>query len=481
MGYVSHHFRQLMYRLAGGCLACALFLIVAVGSGVGSAAACSCGGESVQWLIENTDGGFIGVPETTEAGYRFAVSEWLSPNDDDDVVTLPGGRHGCGLWAQPGSEVAVFFNRGENGERYSNLCWTFSPLEVRVVLDPPVADPHAGLPSLLVATGSHDRHLWVLDDQERLVASASLPPGPTGYLNEVEICPGDRRMVEVWSGFVDSLVVVRELDTLEIVRSDIVGNDILQDGSINLLVCRDVDASDVHVGIASRDATWFLHQVGGERSSPIVALGPDRLYSAHFSEMLNQVVLVTSRDLRFVGVGTGRVRFTAGVYLNHPSGYVTTSLSPDGTTLAIAVQGVHDGTDNPAGHLTVVDLVSGQTDGALIPLIEFPQHIWIEESAVVMRDRRTQAGVVVDTTTLRVGPEPDVFAKNKSWTFPSQVSGAEVRALGPQGSIRRLELDAPGSTSIAEDTPLIPTSWGPRVIPLGPRPTTPADARSGPR
>jgi hypothetical protein len=193
----------------------------------GAAQACSCGGGATRELLQGGDAAFIGrlirvghlPPEHAPKSslhygllYTFRVEESFKRRLPPQVkVASPDHPGECAIGAVEGERTAYVIYEYEPGRYFSTTCSSIDPVQLRMEarpLPPPVV---GGPPAFIVGGAFGEVRTIALDASGRTVAYGR----GEGTVEDLEICPGGRRLVErVLGDDGESTIAVRALPSL---------------------------------------------------------------------------------------------------------------------------------------------------------------------------------------------------------------------------------------------------------------------------
>ena len=200
----------------------ALVLVIAaacLAAGVEQGFACSCALPDARSALASADGAFVGTARARrEAGqqvvYTFAVERALKGSLGQTVeVVTPSSSASCGIEVPIGARVGLVLDR-RDGAWNGSLCAQFEPAELLAAASPLPA-PNGRGPATLVLGGEFgDTRLIALDARGRTLAYGR----GGGRAGLVSFCPGNRRLTEVAFAAGGTVLAVRALPSLRVVR-----------------------------------------------------------------------------------------------------------------------------------------------------------------------------------------------------------------------------------------------------------------------
>ena len=325
----------------------ALVLVLAAASlaaGVEHGHACSCALPDARAALAGADGAFVGTARSRrEAGqqvvYTFAVERSLkgSLGRTIDVVT-PSSSASCGIEVPIGTRVGLVLER-RGGNWSGSLCWQFAPAELLSAALPLPAPNGRGPVALVLGGEFGDTRLMALDDRGRTLAYGR----GGGRAGLVAFCPGNGRLTEIAFTSAGTVLVVRGLPSLRIVRK----HDLTLPGgqSAQRLTCDSPTGTSVIVFARGPTDSASLYRVRDGRRT---ALWRGTAVDAGFTRSATYLSGGPSgRDLLRVALSNGRVRRVATL----PGPTMELATDPGGTLVA----GIHVRTAGPS-QIVRVDL-----------------------------------------------------------------------------------------------------------------------------
>lgn len=252
-----------------------LLASVLVVARAGGASACSCVPFAPEEALERSDAAFVGrlvgrsglVSSALggEARWTFEVERSVKGDLGERVaVRSPVSGAACGFELAEGERAGVLI-RLEGGEATGGLCTTMNP-DVLLVASQPLRRDGDGEVRFLLAGGSGRVRLLALDARGGVLGWS----GGEGWLRDVSVCPGDRRVAElVGGGFLgpsEKAVAGRDLATFEVVgRLPLPGGE--EGDLVSRLWCRDESGSDIVAfgtdhGFPTPTGTFYTAQAG---------------------------------------------------------------------------------------------------------------------------------------------------------------------------------------------------------------------------
>ncbi len=196
-----------------------LFLMSTLGLvavGVSPAHACTCTDAPRGTDAANGDFAFVGTHVgIDDTVWQFEVERWLSEGSASATGVLSSGDGSCALRLTPGDRVALYARLNEVGFPVADACSIGDPDAALAGTEPPAVHPSAGPARYLIGPGRGPPHYWLVDAAGRVSGFVTEPDLPSGNLHELSLCPGGKRVAELWT----DRAIVRDLATLEIIRA----------------------------------------------------------------------------------------------------------------------------------------------------------------------------------------------------------------------------------------------------------------------
>lgn len=439
----------------------------------GESYACSCAAGEPRDALAEADAAFVGtLMERTEGGpsipyygdmvatFRFRVSDDLKGNLDDEiqVVTSADGAS-CGLEVTEGARVGLFLTFADEGVWTSGLCSQIEP-DVLLRAAAPLPEPDGVGPVRLIVGGNFGEvRVMSLDEVGRTLAYGF----GEGDVYDVDVCPGGERMVESVSHEGVGSLIVRDVDTLAVIREVAIVET--QFPSIYVVDCIDrtgerLAAMD-DVGRSVR-----IHVVEGEHVRTVFE-GPGRSWGNALGPGYAEVVL---RGGEFGRVDLETGRFDSIVQL--PAHTEGARLSPDGRWVAAVRYGGALPGEPPS------DIVLIPVDGG--PLVSHPLVFWNDSGRVEWQtDGRLlflPAGEDVERIAIYDIPSFDEVVGASGWYFTETavVGGMTYGVLGGQLAAVELGVDDAAKTIRTFDGPAFAIASVPGRVEAEPSPASDA-------
>ncbi len=366
---------------ASRILLVAALAVAGLGVSASTASACSCAFSEPAEMIAAHDAGFIGTATKVrglgwgDRRWTFQVQRWVKGDLGGTVtVSAPASGASCGFELELGQEAAIFL-RLEGDVARGGLCSTVDADAVRAHLDPP--PPSTGRrATTLVAGGSGGPYLWLFDDDGGLVASKAT--SRRSELVDYSVCPGGRRLVEVW----ERRVVVRSLETLRRLRTVAVPED------VGRVWCNDRRARSVLVARTDDESgDWSA-------IAPLGALGEPLVRGAWVDvEIVGDRLLATvgreHTELRLVSLYASKTALLhvaadhTGAPLSVEPAIEGFAVSPDAERVAFEVTR-YPAQGRPSSEVFVYDLATRQLLARAGFDVEGGAVGWLDESQLVL-------------------------------------------------------------------------------------------------
>jgi hypothetical protein len=353
-----------------------LAIAVTVAMWTDRAAACTCADRDERDRLQDGEIGVLGrVLErrtiAAERGfedhvYRLRVQRARGARfGREATVKVP--YDGCGGASQEvGNRLAAFVRRTRGGW-VSDGCSVVDPDEFERALEPYPRGRGQGRLTLLAGGRFGNARVMALDGRGRVLGYGF----GVGEAQQISLCPGSRRAVELVATDDRLAVAVRDLSSLSVLWSvDLpLRSPLLEPGGATVR-CGDPDGITVHAAALeylrrSRNDPTRIFRVGATGATQIASIR--RGFGAHLGP--EAAYLTRSRRLLAVDLDDGRVSRLARVrYYANPLG-----LSPDGRWLAF-----HDGDD-----LRLIDRLTGQRRS--VPVRYGGEMVWLSSGRFLFR------------------------------------------------------------------------------------------------
>jgi hypothetical protein len=316
-----------------------------------SAHACSCAPYDPRDALHRSDGAFVGsLVERTEVDdqtsvFTFEVETAVKGTlgIEVDVRSASNGAS-CGLEVGFGQRIGLFLETADDGAWTSGLCSQVDP-DVLLKAAEPLPPPDGVGPVRYVVGGNlGENRLMALDRAGRTLGYGA----GDGYTQDVQVCPGATRVLEAAAVGRNALLVVRDLPSLDVVRT------------ITLAETRRPWLP--HVGCLSRSgervlaferhkAEYWLHQVTGSTDRVV--------WHGHVRDVIIQdgrAFVIDGRELFEVRLRDGSLALLA----SFPAHIQGISVSPDGARIAGFVFG-RELSGRPGSRVVSIRLADGAT------------------------------------------------------------------------------------------------------------------------
>ena len=197
-----------------------LVLALAVlAAAVESAQACSCARPDPRSALAAADGAFVGRLVARRqlddrAVLTFTVEQGLKGSLGETVeVETARDSAGCGLEMPVGTRTGLVLDR-RDGAWHGHLCAQFAPADLLAAAKPLPAPNGKGPVALLVGGRFGPARLLALDARGRTLAYGM----GGGTVSNLSVCPGGRRLAEIVQVGANTVVAIRELPTMRLVR-----------------------------------------------------------------------------------------------------------------------------------------------------------------------------------------------------------------------------------------------------------------------
>jgi hypothetical protein len=222
-------------------------LAVAAAVGTPGAGACSCANLDPRDQLEKGRPALVGRVvsktglEDSRTRYVVRVERALNVRLGREVAVVGwDDEGGCGFSWRVGQRVAAFLYR-DRGAWTANLCTLARPAEIERALKPYPRPRGQGRLALLAGGSFGEARLMALDERGRVLGYGF----GQGGVRAISVCPGSGAAAELVQRGRTTLVAVRSLTTLEVLRSTAVH------GSISQIHCADAASATVYaVGLS---------------------------------------------------------------------------------------------------------------------------------------------------------------------------------------------------------------------------------------
>ncbi|HSL12317.1 MAG TPA: hypothetical protein VLA82_13480 [Actinomycetota bacterium] len=402
--------------------------------------ACSCALGEPRDALRRADAAFVGtLMERSEGGpsvpyyggevatFRFLVADDIKGNLDDEieVVTSSSGAS-CGLELAEGARVGLFLMLTDEGVWTSGLCSQIGPAAL-LRASAPLPEPKGVGPVRLIVGGSFgEARVMALDGRGRTLAYGA----GEGDVFDIDVCPGQERMVEsVSHGRIGSLVV-RDVDTLAIVRQVRVVE--ARFPSVYLVDCVDRDGERL-VAVDDLQGNVRIHVIDGTHLETVFE-GPGRSWGSALGPGYAEVV-IRGGEFGRVDLETGQLQSIVQL----PPHASAARLSPDGRWVA-AVRYGGALPDEPPSDIVLIPVDGGAP-------VSHPLEFWNDSGRVAWQpDGRLlflPAGEDVERIAIFDIPSFDEVVGADGWYFTETavVDGVTYGVSGRQLAAVELGVD----------------------------------------
>src|SRR6185436_6580992 len=326
------------------------FLLVVAGAQ--AAHACSCLIGDPRDALHRSDGAFVGTlverPEVDEQTSIFtfevetAVKGTIGP--EVDVRSASNGAS-CGLEVEFGQRVGLLLDAADDGAWTSGLCAQMDP-DVLLQAAQPLPPPDGvGPPRFVVGGNLGENRLMALDRKGRTLAYGT----GDGYARDVDVCPGATRALEAVEWGRRAQLVVRELPSLDVVRTITLAET--RRPWIPHAECLSADGGRL-LAVERHTAEYWVRLVTGTT---------DRVaWHGHVRDAIIQdghAYVVDGLELFEVNLRNGHLERLASI----PAHVQGITFSPDGTRIAGFVHGRFEGTTQTSSRVVSIRLADGET------------------------------------------------------------------------------------------------------------------------
>ena len=368
----------------------ALLSFMVVLSSAQVAHACSCAIGDPRDALHRADAAFVGTMvgrtevDDQTAIFHFDVETAVKGElgTEVDVRTASNGA-ACGLELEIGQRIGLFLDSADDGAWTSGLCSEIDP-DVLMQAAQPLPPPDGEGPVRFVVGGNlGENRLMALDRKGRTLGYGA----GDGAAQDLDVCPGASTMVETATVGRSALLVVRELPSLDVVRTVALARS--PRPWAPRVSCLNGTGSHV-LAVERHKAEFWVHDVTG--SSDRIA------WHGHVRDVVirgGRVYAVDGLELLSVNLHTGRPHFLAPL----PPHVQRVALSPDAAWVAGFVFGFEPGhpsrvisvrvadgrtrsfglTDFAAGDVVWVDAHTI----AYLPGGGDDQHVWLLDAAAM--------------------------------------------------------------------------------------------------
>jgi hypothetical protein len=303
----------------------ALIAFALVLSTAQAAHACSCLIGDPRDALHRSEAAFVGTlvgrteVDDQTAIFTFEVETAVKGTFGAEVdVRSASNGASCGLEIGITQRTGLFLEMADDGAWVSGLCSQIDP-DVLLQAAQPLPPPDGEGPIRFVVGGNlGENRLMALDRKGRTLGYGA----GEGVTQDVDICPGARRVVEAAAVGRSALLVVRELPSLDVVRTVTLAEK--QRPWVPYVSC--LSGTGGHALVAERHkAEYWVHEVTGS---------DDRVaWHGHVRDVVIQggrAYVIDGLELLSVDLETGRLHAFAPL----PAHAQRIALSPDGSWVA---------------------------------------------------------------------------------------------------------------------------------------------------
>lgn len=362
-----------------------------------AAHACSCALGDPRDALHRADGAFVGtLVQRTEVDEQTSIFTFEVETAvkgalavEVDVRSASSGAS-CGLEVGLGQRIGLLLYVKEDGAWTSNLCSQIDPDVLLKAAQPLPAPDGAGPVRYVVGGNLGENRLMALDRKGRTLGYGS----GDGYAQDVQVCPGANRVIEAAAVGREALLVVRELPSLDVVRTISLAET--QRPWLPQAGCLGSNAGRL-LAFERHKAEYWLHLVTGST---------DRIvWHGHVRDVAIQdghAYVIDGLELFEVNLSDGSLETLAPI----PAHVQEITISPDGRRIAGFVFGRYQPVQTPSRVVTVLisdgtmksfeltDFAMGDVAWvdartiAYLPGGSDDQHVWLLDA----RDMRSVGG-----------------------------------------------------------------------------------------
>jgi hypothetical protein len=338
-----------------------------------TAQACSCAIGDPRDALHRSDGAFVGVyvgrTEVDEqtAIYSFEVETAVKGTigTEIDVRSASNGAS-CGLEIGIGQRIGLLMDVADDGAWTSALCSQMDP-KVLLKAAEPLPEPDGVGPVRYVVGGNlGENRLMALDRKGRTLGYGE----GDGYTQDVDVCAGAERVVEAAVVDRKAQIVVRELPSLDVVRTITLAET--RRPWIPHAECLSANGGRV-LAFERHKAQYWLHAITGASDTVV--------WHGHVRDVLVQdgrAFVVEGRELSEVDVADGS-RTHLSTLPAHVQGI---TLSPDGSMLAGFLFGPGNGASQEPSRVVSVRLSDGTTKRYELTDHAFGDVVWVNATTI---------------------------------------------------------------------------------------------------
>lgn len=287
-----------------------------------AARACSCAVQDPRTAVAGADAAFVGeIVSVSGDAATFRVDFDAKANLGDEVVVRGvGPGESCGFSTEPGERGMLLYV--EDDEWRSSLCDEMDPDVLRAAAAPLPAPDGQGAVRFLIGGRFGEVRTIALDAQGRTLAYGT----GGGYLADLDVCPGERLVVEAVQDAGRGILAVRDLRSFDVIREQVLVE--ARYPRLTDVECLDADATRLFAVEWPKETVARVHEVTGSEGRVL------------FEGEANDVVLLDGTFLVNRGREGGTlveidpVSGDSRVLAQLPAGTSGVAVSPDGTRFA---------------------------------------------------------------------------------------------------------------------------------------------------
>jgi hypothetical protein len=308
------------------------------------ARACSCAPGDPRDALHRSDGAFVGaLVERTEVDdqtsiFTFEVETAVKGTlgAEVDVRSASNGAS-CGLEVGFGQRIGLFLDTADDGAWTSGLCSQIDP-DVLLQAAQPLPPPDGVGPVRYVVGGNlGENRLMALDRKGRTLGYGA----GDGYAQDVHVCPGATRVLEAAAAGRRALLVVRELPSLDVVRTITLAET--RRPWLPYAECLNGKGGRL-LAFERHKAEYWLHQVTGSTDRVV--------WHGHVRDVVIQdgrAYVIDDLEMFQVNMRDGSLEPLVQI----PSHVQGITISPDGTRIAGFVYGRYQPVQTPSRVISV--------------------------------------------------------------------------------------------------------------------------------
>ena len=261
-----------------------------------------------------------------------------------DVRSASNGAS-CGLEVDFGQRIGLLLDAADDGAWTSGLCAQIDPDVLLQAAQPLPAPDGVGPVRFVVGGDLGENRMMALDRKGRTLAYG---PGD-GYARDVDVCPGATRALEAVTVGRRAQLVVRELPSLDVVRTITLAET--RRPWLPHAECLSADGGRL-LAVERHRTEFWVHQVAGTA---------DRVaWHGHVRDVVIQdghAYVIDGLELFEVNMRDGRLDLVAPV----PAHVQGITVSPDGSRIAGFVYGRFEGTTQTPSRVVSIRIADGET------------------------------------------------------------------------------------------------------------------------